>query len=230
MCRNHRTTHTCGHTADTIKLCPDALSPLLQRASRFPYTNRLPSPAELRAHDVLLTGEDSTDLCDDCKQEQERGVWAEVLEANVTSYLDVLEVLSAEAALQQIEGQEQPEMEKNPDAEKQQHHNLTVLIDPAVSTSFPAIAGASSARGGGRTDGTFANAGEKPATGASQPAKHSFTGGLGLTVNSTGRGPLGCASKGRGKIGNETEGLVGDEKPRKAGNFVERNGKGRAKL
>ncbi|KAF2807729.1 uncharacterized protein BDZ99DRAFT_464642 [Mytilinidion resinicola] len=240
MCRNHRTTYACHHTADTITLCPAALAPLLTHCSRFPYTAPLPTRAELGTHDVILAGDTPIALCEDCRRDEECRVWAEVIGVNVDSCPDWLKALREEAAKQK--GKEM-EMGKGVETARKLNRGLTVLVDPAVETCFPPIAGANvfdcasdtvsgvanarvktaSATGvtvfndhSTLTDQPVVNAEKTSDKGSSRSLNCAYTGGLGLTVNTVRQGALGGALKGLEKPAHQVKVSKVDKKPDKA--------------
>ncbi|TKA74896.1 hypothetical protein B0A49_07891 [Cryomyces minteri] len=68
MCANNRTIFACHHHRENITLCAAAISPLIRRATTFPYTPVIPEVGSFTGHDVFLTASKSDELCNDCQR------------------------------------------------------------------------------------------------------------------------------------------------------------------
>lgn len=68
MCHNQITHFNCNHIHTRVKLCRPALTPILHRATVFPYLQTLPPVNSLFKHDVMLQTVKVDAPCERCQQ------------------------------------------------------------------------------------------------------------------------------------------------------------------
>ncbi|KAL2358351.1 hypothetical protein BJ546DRAFT_4865 [Cryomyces antarcticus] len=122
MCANDRTIFACHHHHENITLCAAAVSPLVRRATTFPYTAAIPEVGSFTGHDVFLTASKSDELCDDCQ----RKVSGASKGAVEIPDLDIWHL---------DEYTKNPEVMKNPEVKKEEDTStrMTVELDEAAS-------------------------------------------------------------------------------------------------
>ena len=131
MCHNHKVLYNCSHKETIITLCGPILSPLIRRASEWPYTHPI-ATSMATEHDTMLSAEESNTPCPKCHEPKEQQ-WK--VHSNVSSpqqRLEEIDIFDLEASTKNLDSLRAREHRKAKEFKTTPDGTVSVRVGPTL--------------------------------------------------------------------------------------------------